>query len=268
VALRRLRNGNGLSTTDVARAVRMSQSKISRMENAEIGCYLDDLGTLFDFYRVPEPRRDELLAWARRAEERGQVQPVNPLLPVDWRAWLDFEDEATSVRGYQPLMIPGLLQTPEYASAVIRATAPGLADHQVDEMVASRMARQGRLSRSRPVRLDAIIEEDVLFRPFGQAGALYRQLRHLVDSASRRTITVRLIRRDVELHAGLTGSFVILDYDDEPSLVLLENKVASQFLDDEAQVAAYVESWAALAELACSEDESADLINDMISSMG
>jgi transcriptional regulator with XRE-family HTH domain len=267
VTLRRLRNGNGLSTTEVARAVGMSQSKISRMENAEIGCYLDDLVTLFDFYRVPEPRRVELLAWARRAEERGRVQSVNPLLPADWRAWLDFEDEASAVHSYQPLMIPGLLQTAEYANAVIRATTPSLADHQVDEMVASRMARQGRLSRSRPVRLEAIVEEDVLFRPFGDAGASYRQLRHLVDSASRPNITVRLIRRDVELHAGLTGSFVILDYDDEPSLVLLENKVASQFLDDEPQVAAYVESWAVLTELACSEDESADLINDVIGSM-
>lgn len=245
----------------------MSQSKISRMENAEIGCYLDDLVTLFDFYEVPAPRRAELLDWAHRAEERGGFQPTNPVLPADWRAWLDFEDEASAVRTYQPLLIPGLLQTAEYASAVIRATSCGRSDHQIDEMVASRMARQGLLTRTSPVRVDAIIEEDVLFRPFGQAGALYRQLRHLVDAASGPNVMVRLVRRDVELHPGLTGSFVLLDYDDEPSLVLLENRVASQFLDDEAQVAAYVESWSALSEVACPEDESAGLINDLITSM-
>lgn len=237
------------------------------MENAEIGCYLDDLVTLFDFYQVPDPRRGELIEWAHRAEERGRMQPVSPMLPSEWRTWLDYEDEASAIRSYQPLMIPGLLQTAEYASAVIRATAAGLSDHQIDEMVASRMARQGLLTRTRPVRFETVIEEDVLYRPFGAAGALYRQLRHLVDAASRPTVTVRLIRREAELHPGLTGSFVILDYDDEPSLVLLENKVASQFLDEEPLVGAYVQSWAVLSELASSEEESAELINDLISSL-
>ncbi|MCP2169218.1 helix-turn-helix domain-containing protein [Goodfellowiella coeruleoviolacea] len=260
--LRKLRNEIGVSGDTVGAAVGMSGSKINRIENAEIGVYRDDLEKLLDYYRASAGQRAELLAIAAQADERGWSRFTSHHLPRDWRIWLDFEEEASSLRDYQPLMIPGLLQTAEYAKAIIRGTGRGLSDSAVDALVASRMARQNLLSRTVPLTLHAIIEETALTRPFGQPGALGRQLRHLADAASRPNITLRVLPTSAGPHPGLTGSFVILGYhDDEASLVLLENRVASVFLDSADQVESYTAAWQELSELAHDPERSVELIS-------
>ncbi|MGH3438344.1 MAG: helix-turn-helix domain-containing protein [Sciscionella sp.] len=260
--LKRLRIGAGVTGTDVARQTDISASKLSRMESAEIGVYLDDVEKLLDFYRVTAQKRVELLDIARHAEQRGWLRMNNPNLPSDWQTWVDFEDEANAIKTFEPAMIPGLLQTPEYAGAVIRATGGEIADHQVEALVASRMARQGVLTRIDPLQLHVIIEEAVLRRDFGKPGALARQLRHLTDAGEQENIAVRVLPADTGLHAGLNGSFVILEYDTDPSLVLLENRVASLFLDEDEHINAHVAAWTALLERARPEADSAKLIAD------
>ncbi|KOX22607.1 hypothetical protein ADK67_23285 [Saccharothrix sp. NRRL B-16348] len=261
--LKKLRGAAGVSTDAVGEAVGMSGSKISRIETSGMGVYPDDLAKLLDFYQVGRRQRAELLDLARRAEQRGLSRRNNPNLPEDWQTWVDFEDEAGSVRYYEPLVIPGPLQTPEYARSIIAATGHALTDAQVDAMVASRMARQGLLSRGTPLRLSALIEQSVLERPFHDQGARRRQLRHLVDAAERPTITVRVVPTDAGPHGGLSGPFVILEYDGDPSLVLLENKVASLFLDREDQIAVFDATWAALRRLAYTAEETLDYLKGL-----
>ncbi|TQM81389.1 hypothetical protein FHX81_3754 [Saccharothrix saharensis] len=247
----------------VGEAVGMSGSKISRIESSDIGVYLDDLEKLLDFYEVARKQRVELLGLARHAEQRGLLRTNNPNLPEDWQTWADFEDEASALLHYQPLAIPGLLQTPEYARTLIEATGHTLTDGQVDALVASRMARQGLLSRSTPLKLSAIIEQSVLERPFHDQGAHRRQVRHLIDTGERPNVTVRVVPTDAELHGGLSGPFVILKYDDDPSLVLLENKVASLFIDVDDQIEVFEATWAALRRLAYTEEETLDYLKDL-----
>jgi transcriptional regulator with XRE-family HTH domain len=256
--LKKLRSAAGISTDAVGEAVGMSGSKISRIETSGMGIYLDDLEKLLDYYKVARKQRVELLDLARHAEQRGLLRMINQNLHEDWQTWADFEDEASSLLNYEPLVIPGLLQTPEYARSLIKATGHHLTDDQVDALVASRMSRQGLLSRSTPLRLSALIEQSVLERPFHDQGAQRRQIRHLIDAAERPNVTVRVIPTDAELHSGLSGPFVILEYDDDPSLVLLENKVASLFIDEDDQIEVFEATWTALGRLAYSEEETLD----------
>ncbi|GAA1976129.1 helix-turn-helix transcriptional regulator [Amycolatopsis minnesotensis] len=260
ILLRRLRAASGLSAAEVSRQTEMSASKVNRMENAEIGFYLDDLEKILDFYRVSARRRVEIMDIARHAEQRGWLRMTAPNMPADWQTWVDFEDEASGIQDYAPLMIPGLLQTPEYAKAIIQATGNGLSPDEVDARVASRMARQGVLSRSEPLRLRVILNESILEQPFASPGAQARQLRRLADSAGQDHVTIQVVPREAGLHPGFVGGFTILEYDDEASLVLLENTVSSLFLDEEEHIDVYTQAWATLGELSHGPDESVELI--------
>ncbi|MFE9743708.1 helix-turn-helix domain-containing protein [Saccharothrix saharensis] len=261
--LRKLRAAAGLTMEAVGEAVGMSGSKISRIESSEIGVYLDDLEKLLDYYKVARKQRVELLDLARHAEQRGLLRMNNQNLPEDWQTWADFEDEASSLLNYEPLVIPGLLQTPEYARALIKATGHALTEAQVDALVASRMGRQGLLSRSKPLKLSVIIEQSVLERPFHDQAAQRRQIRHLIDAGERPNVTVRVSPTDAELHGGLSGPFVILEYDDDPSLVLLENKVASLFIDEDDQIEVFEATWAALRRSAYTVEETLDYLKGL-----
>jgi hypothetical protein len=176
----------------------------------------------------------------------------------------DARDEASALLQYEPLMIPGLLQTPEYARAVIEATGGGLSDYEVDALVTSRIARQGVLAKRQSVRLHVLVEEGVLNRPFGDDGALARQLRHLADIATRPNIILQVLPTDAGLHAGLHGAFVVLEYDEEPSLVWLENQLASVFLEEDEQIDGYLASWSNMISRARTSAESIDLIRGMV----
>jgi transcriptional regulator with XRE-family HTH domain len=258
--LRKLRKNTGMTGADVAKALDISGSKISRVETSESGIYLDDIEKLLDFYNVTRALRAELLDLARHAEERGLTRMNNAHLPEEWQAWLDFEDEASRILNYEPFMIPGLLQTPEYSRAIIKATGHGMSNAEVDALVTSRMARQGLLSRTKPLILDVILEESVLERMFGDPAAQRRQIRHLADMAELPNITVRVAPTSAGLHSGLNGPFVILEYDEEASLVLLENKIANIFLDEEEQIQVFEATWADLRQLAYSPDETVEYL--------
>jgi transcriptional regulator with XRE-family HTH domain len=261
--LRRLRAETGATAVEVGKALGMSGSKVNRIEAAEIGVYQDDLEKLLDYYRVPKKRRVELLDIARNAEQRSWLRMRNPNLPNDWQTWSDFEDEATTLLHYEPLVLPGLLQTAEYARSIIEATSSELTESQIDGLVSSRLARQNLLSRKPPVQLHAIIEEAVLSRPFGDDAARSRQLGHLADTAALPNVTLQVLPANAGMHAGMCGAFVVLGYDDEPSLVCLEHKLASLFLEEDEQIGVYATMWDELLKLAWAPEESIDIVRQM-----
>ncbi len=260
ITLRKLRRATGMTGADVAKSVDMSGSKISRVESAESGIYLDDVEKLLDFYGVTKKQRVYLLDLARHAEQLGLLRINNTNLPEDWQTWADFEDEAGSLLHFQPLVIPGLLQTAEYARTLIKATGHGLTDDQVDALVASRIARQGLLNRANPLRFHVIIDQSAVERPFGGPGAHARQVRHLADISELDNVTVQVLPTAAGLNAGLNGPFVILEYDDDPSLVLLENKISSIFLDEPEQIEVFEAMWSDLRELALGSGETVEFL--------
>lgn len=266
--LRKLRDRAGLSADGLSRLIGMSGSKITRMEDTTSPVFEDDLHKLLDFYQVSRTKRMELLDLYRHALERNWLRVKNPNLPKDWQTWTDFEDEASGLLNYEPSGVPGLLQTPEYARAIISATGRDLTDVEVDGLVASRMGRQGLLTRSKPIRLHAIIEEGVLDRPFGAQPDRARQVRHLLDQGGKPNVTVQIMPTAAGFHSGQNGSFVIMDYDHEASLVLLENKVSSLFLDEQEHIEAYEAVWGELRGLAYDEAESAEFLRAMAEKLG
>jgi hypothetical protein len=167
------------------------------------------------------------------------------------------------LRLYEPMTVPGLLQTAEYARAVIAATGTGLTESRIDALVTTRLARQGLLSKEQPLRLHVIVEEAILTRPFGDDGVLGRQLRHLVDAASQPNVVFQVLPTEAGLHPGVNGAFVVLEYDDGPSLVCLEHMLVSHFLEEDEQIEAYATAWDLLVRLARSPEESVEVVRKL-----
>jgi hypothetical protein len=228
----------------------------------DTGIYRDQFEKLLDLYKVTGSDRVELFDHFHRAEERGWLGlRRDRTLPEDWQAWTEIEADATSINNYEPSMVPGLLQTAEYARAIIQSAASGLSAFEVDRLVASRMTRQIRLSHARPLILHTIIEESVLTRPFDDADARVRQLRHLVESATRPNVVIQVLPIKTGLHSALYGSFVILEYADKTKLVHIEAAFSSLFLDEDDEIAIYTRAWAELTERAYDAEESIKLIS-------
>jgi transcriptional regulator with XRE-family HTH domain len=236
--LRTLREARGLSCADVAKTLGVSASKISRIETGNSGLQLDDVSALLGFYQVTASKRNELLNLLRRGDQKGWWERQAGL-PQLWRALIDFENKATRIQVYHPLMIPGLLQTGEYCEAMIRATDDTLSDAELDNLVASRMARQTVLTRSTAPQYLAVIHEAALRMPVGGPGVMRRQLQHLLTIAERSNIVLRVLPVSAGAHAGLRGMFMILEFTDEPALVHVENQATGMFLEEESDLAGY-----------------------------
>jgi transcriptional regulator with XRE-family HTH domain len=222
----------------VAKTLGVSPSKISRIETGNSGLQPDDVSALLGFYQVPALKRQELLDLLRRGDQKGWWERQAGL-PQLWRALIDFENKANRIQTYHSLVIPGLLQTGEYCEAMLKATDPTLSNAELDNLVASRMARQTVLTRSTAPQYLAVIHEVALRMPVGGPGVMKRQLHHLLSIADRSNMGLRAVPTHAGAHVGLRGPFMILEFGDEPALVHVENQVTGMFLEDEPDLAGY-----------------------------
>ncbi|MFN2495600.1 MAG: helix-turn-helix domain-containing protein [Pseudonocardiaceae bacterium] len=237
--LRRLREKAAMSCAEVAHRLGMSASKVSRLETGNSGLQVEDVAALLGLYQVHATRRDELIDLVRRAEERGWWQRQGAGLPQLWRSLMDFEVTATRIQNFEPLVVPGLLQTAEYCRAVLRGTDATLSETELDNLMASRMARQALLTRATAPQFLAVLDEGALRRPVGEPGVLRRQLQHLVSVAERPNVTLRVVPLAAGTYAGLGGPFIILEFDGDAGLVLVENHRTGLFLEEAADLAGY-----------------------------
>ena len=260
--LRRLREELGLTGAAVAETLGMSPSKVSRIETGNRGLHVEDVAALLGLYRVPEKRREELLDLVRKADEPGWWLSQGSGLPEVWRALIDFESRATRIQNYELAFVPGLLQTDEYTAAVIQGINQTITDAELDRLVASRMARQGILRR-RNLQFLAVIDETALHRVTGDRGIMRRQLRALSEAAERPNVAVRVIPASAGMHAGLRGAFSILDFQGEPSIVVVENHHIALFLEEKEDIASSRVALSNMLGVALSSPESAELIRSL-----
>ncbi|MGH3929288.1 MAG: helix-turn-helix domain-containing protein [Pseudonocardiaceae bacterium] len=260
--LRVLREQAGFSGAEVAKRMGMSPSKISRIETGNSGLQIEDVAALLGLYQVPAAARDELLDLVRRSEERGWWTR-QPGLPQLWRSLIDFEAKATRVQNYEALVVPGLLQTAEYARAIIQGVAPTMSEAELDNLVAARMARQTVLTRASAPQFFAVVDESALRRPVGAPGVMYRQLQHLLAVADRPHVTLRVVPLAAGAHAGLRGPFMILEFADEPALVYLENHSTVLFLEEETDLASYRVALGTILQAALAPAATAELISQI-----
>jgi len=228
--LRYYRTRVGMSQKDLASRANVSHDVISKIETGERPP-AEDFPPRLD--AVPELDTRGALARLWDHLKKGQKQRLH-----GWfQEWADIEAEATVLRWYEPLVVPGLLQTEGYARAILSARPDGnLAD--LDEQVAARLARQAVLDRPDAPQLWCVLDEGVLHRAVGGSKAMCSQLYHLAEAAEHPKTTIQVIRA-VGAHAGLLAHFVIADLDARPPVVYLET-AAEGHVTDSPSVAAHV----------------------------
>jgi transcriptional regulator with XRE-family HTH domain len=258
--LRELRLRSGLGAEEVAGALGMSMSKLSRIENGQRGLQADDVSALLGLYRVPAQRREELLALVRSGSAPNWWQVQNGRLPAMWPDVIRFEKEALAIRNYETMFIPGLLQTSEYVGAIGRGTQPDIGVDELDALVSARLGRQALLSRTDAPELEVLIEQIALERPVGSADIMYRQLRHLMNSAACDNIVIRILPTALGAHPGMEGPFVLLEFASQSTLVYLEHRGNSAFLETAEHVAATTLTLEWLRDKALPPEDSVELI--------
>ncbi|MDG4795308.1 helix-turn-helix transcriptional regulator [Micromonospora sp. WMMD1082] len=254
--LRRLRKAKGLAATAVAGRLDWQPSKLSRMETGQQGIRPEEVGALLVIYEVTGVERRRLIGMAERSRERGWWETHAADLSPWSRTFLRLEADAVAITNWEPLLVPGLLQLPDYTTALMRAC--GIADAEL--RVAARLSRQAILARDSPPRLHAIIDEMVFRRVLGGRQLMGRQLRHLIEVAERPNVTMQITPLALGAHTGLDGSFVLLDFDRAPSIVHLEHKLSSAFLEEASQIEVYRGEVDRLAEVALSPAKSTDFV--------
>lgn len=240
--LKALRKAAGLTREDVAKLSGINVTTLYRIETAKVRPQRRTLLSLLDRYGVAdESKRAELEALSKQAGELGWLQAYESDLPEQYTTYISFEADARSVRNYESLFVPGLLQTEPYASAVITGALPLAGPDQVKQRVEVRMKRQSSLTKSEPLKVWAIIDEAVLCRRVGGYKVMATQLKHLAVAASEPHIIVQVIPFGAGAHPGMAGSFVVMDFRDtaDPDLVYCDSMAGDLFLEKEVDVRRY-----------------------------
>ena len=237
--LRRLRDEAGLTIERVAKSLECSESKVSRIENGQVGASPRDVRDMAELYGLGSQQREALVQLAREARLKGWWQAYGdvPVVP----AYVGLEDTVTAFRMYAALLVPGLLQTSAYASAVIRILHQDLDTEQLERWVELRMNRQRLLSRDDSPTLWAILDEAVLRRPVGGPGVMREQLRVLGDAATRPNITLQVLPFTSGEHAGMDGGFTIFGFSQSAAsdVVNLDNTTGDLILEEPGDVEQY-----------------------------
>lgn len=262
--LKRLRKRAGLTAGEVGSRLGVSQSKISRIENGQLGLHSDEVAALLGLYHVPLKRREELLELVRNAADPGWVRTHRSGLPDQWQELIELEGSTTALSYFQPLMIPGFLQTADYARAIISGTARAeLPEAELNSKVAARLGRQALLAKALPPNMHVVLYEPALRVPVGGPGVLALQLRHLTEVVRRPRVTVQVVPFAAGPHPGLEGPFMIMEFESDPTLVYLENRVQSIFLEEPPHIQSYRLAWERILAKALPAKRSAQLIADL-----
>lgn len=266
-ALRRLREQSGQSTDDVARSLSWSKSKVSRIETAAVTVTPDDVRALLRLYDdVLTDEVEQLVTLAREDKQPGWWRQYSEVLPHEFEGFLGLESEAARILSYESEVLPGLLQTEDYAKRVLGQHPLTVMPYEVERSAQLRRARQSRLTSDDPVELDVVINEGALRRVVGGADVMRRQLAHLAAMMDRPNVSVRVLPFDAGEHPATHGAFTVLKFPDpdDPHIVYLDVLTTSYYLDGLREVGAYQLAHSRLQELALGPDESRDMMAALV----
>jgi transcriptional regulator with XRE-family HTH domain len=259
--LRRLRREAGLSIEDVAGGLGWQPSKLSRVENRQVGISTADLRKLLVAYKVEDRAyREQLADLARRATERGWWQSFSSdVVPTALANLIGLEAEARTIRSYEPELVPGLLQTEAYARAIMRAWQPSWTAADIDRRVDIRMARQDVLRQAgASPQASCIINEAVLRRTVGGNEVMHEQVEMLAKERDPANVTVQVLSFNSGAHPAMAGPFQILAFHDPGDLgiVHLESAMTAITLEQPEELRRYDEIWGSLQARALSPEDS------------
>lgn len=261
--MRRLREARGVTARDAARAIRGSESKISRIELGRTSVREVDIGDLLTLYDITDTaEREELLTLACQANQPGWWHQFQDVLPSWFQAYMGLEESAESIRTYDAQFIPGLLQTEDYAAAVIALGDCALED--AERLVLLLKERQRRLA-SGGLRLWAIIDEAALRRPVGSAQVMRGQLKHLLGLSDLPGFTLQIVPASAGAYV-VPGGFCILRFalKDLPDVVYLEHLTSALYLDKPADVDRYTSALHRVSAASPPPRETPDIIRALL----
>lgn len=242
---------------------RWSRSKLSRIENREHSIKPREVEQMLDAYGVIDAEtRDPLVRLATDSREQGWWVGFSKELPDDVRPLLSIESGLVARRDFQTLLVPGLLQTSDYARAVMNAVHPGVySPEELERRVAARMVRQRILNGDSPPRLHCILDQTVLDRVIGSPRVMRDQLHKLLDTVESPHVTVQILPSSTGGSPGLEGPFSILTLPDPvPDIGYAEGPAGSVYIEDRERVRAWTLRFGILTELALSRAESAEAV--------
>ncbi|MFY1634781.1 helix-turn-helix domain-containing protein [Solwaraspora sp. WMMB335] len=261
--LRRLRESQGVSREAAGWHIRASESKISRMELGRVGFKERDVTDLLTLYGVTDSReRSALLGLARQANTPGWWHRYGDILPSWFQSYLGLEAAAKMIRSYEVQFVPGLLQTPGYARAVVLLGHGRAPADEVERRVELRMERQELLRRPQPPNLWAVIDEAVLRRPIGGSAVMREQIMALIESTKLPNVRLQIVPFDAGGHAAAGGAFTILRFADQdlPDIIYIEQLTSALYLDKREDV----DHYAAAMERLCVEAEPPSRTTDLL----
>jgi len=262
VELRRLREQAGLTCEDVGQRLECSGTRISRIETGRIGARPGDVRELLEIYGVTGAAADSLVQLARDARRKGWWHAYGRVLPPWFEAYVGLESDAARLHDFQPSVVPGLLQTQDYARAILRDAPYADYGEDIDQQLALRMRRQAVLDQPRPPQVRMVLGESVLWMQVGGPAVMRAQLLRLADLAAGPDLTLQVLPLRTAAHAQPAGPFTLLEFADpaDPTVVYLEHLTGSLLLDEDEEVQRYRAMFDHLRAEALGPGPSADLI--------
>ena len=265
--LRRLREAAGVTTAQAAELLNCSPAKISRIENGIVSARVVDLRLLLDRYGdQDQEHRAYLERLARESNKRGWWQDYDDTIPPYYADFIGLETDASYIKTWEPTTVPGLLQTPEYARAVMLANPAMISPDKLENFISIRHERQARLEQGTDVRLDAVIWEAALVTTVGSDEVQRGQLSRLLELMDRPNISVQVLPLEAGDKASMSGSFVMFSFGSERSVstVFVENLTSSQYLERDQELRGYTLVFDALRSAALSPAASAARIRQRL----
>lgn len=257
--LRRLREAADLTIDDVSEKLECSASKISRIETGHVGVTPRDVRDMLQLYGLGGDDREALVQLSREARTRGWWHAYSEVFTG---AFVGLEADASSLRAFQALLVPGLLQTERYAHAVIRAMRPDADEQEVARRVTARMQRQQLLAELTPPEYWAVIDEAVLHRAVGGADVMAEQFDRLLQVAALPHVTIQVVPFGAGAHPGMEGPFLILGFPEQadPDVVYVDSTTGGAYLEMPDDVRRYALMFDHLRAAALKPDDSTDLV--------
>ncbi len=253
--LRALRNEKGLTVEQVAERLLCSPSKVSRMETGHGVATPRDIRDLCELYGVTdEGDRERLMSLAREGKQAGWWQGYD----LDYFAtYVGLEAEAAGIKYFQSTIVPGLIQTPDYARAMHEAGIPKFSPERIDQLIEVRLTRQRLLERDQPLRLDAILDEAVLHRVVGGPAVMRAQLEQLIEVSKRPNVTIQVIPYAAGAHPAMDSTFNILEFTGGvASVVYVEGLVGWIYVERPQDIDRYQQVFEHLRTVALSPQDS------------
>jgi transcriptional regulator with XRE-family HTH domain len=264
--LRRLREAARLTCEEVAEHLECSASKISRVETARVSVSPRDVRDMLELYGVPAQQRDSLVQLARDSRQKGWWHAYSDTIQPQFATYVGLESAASEIRVYEVNLIPGLLQTADYARTIIKAGTMNGNTEDVERKVALRMARQPALTRTEPPMLWTVVDEAALRRRVGGTELMRAQLEHVLELSGLKNVAMQVIPFGAGAHPAMGRPFVILVFPEriDTDVVYLEDLTSAFYLEDVDEVDRYNVFFNHLRATALSFDDSAALVTSVL----